>query len=75
MAVIYRGRRLPAAFGSFVSFGVWRKLQLQNDPGDHFDTFSTLLAFGPVSLRLLDLGVPEDTFISTLYTIRPPLHD
>ena len=37
MAVIYRGRRLPAAFGSFVSFGVWRKLQPQNLARQEFE--------------------------------------
>ena len=29
-ALSFSSCRLPAAFGSFVSFGVWRKLQPQN---------------------------------------------
>ena len=55
MAVIYRGRRLPAAFGSFVSFGVWRKLQPQNIAGRYFDTFGVWprqpTTFGPSGTR------------------------
>ena len=55
MAVIYRGRRLPAAFGSFVSFGVWRKLQLQNMAAPYFDTFGVWprqpTTFGPRGTR------------------------
>ena len=62
MAVIYRGRRLPA--------GVWEFCEFL-ESGENCSSkmwprhILTLLAFGAVSLRLLDLGVPEGSLVHT----------